>query len=549
MNIKHLIPVAALSIVMASCSSDEPSGNNGKNPGTDESGESYVSIAINLPSTTGSRAVADDGTIENDNFTDGIPAEYAVANSWLVMFEGTDATEATAKITNKYKLEQLRPWNTEGTNMDNVTVTAQTTRKIQAKPENSARNWALVVLNAPSQAFMDTHFATGKTLEDITTDATITQADMNNANGFFMTNAPTLNSAGNAAVTLVNLSGKIFTTEEAAKNSPAVDIYVERGVAKVMVNKSYTDDQEINLGSEKAKVDVTAWNLDITNEKSNLVRNVDGINSWIQGGTSRFFSASSKRIYWARDINYDNTTDFNVFARANDANLTLGSSVYCLENTFNVAHMRQNETTRIIFKAQLKNADGEVLPTFFTIGNSTVKYTETSLCNLIKAQAVANIDGKADGTKYSVTLKANMSYAGTHHVENNTVTVTYDGTALTDDELEKIDTGIGNINAYNGGVCWYVGRIKHFGDQYCPWKSGDPTYGEAENAETAAKNYLGRYGVLRNNFYEITVEGIETLGSPTIPDPVNQPDDENTYFISFKVNMHSWAKRTQNIIL
>ncbi len=39
------------------------------------------------------------------------------------------------------------------------------------------------------------------------------------------------------------------------------------------------------------------------------------------------------------------------------------------------------------------------------------------------------------------------------------------------------------------------------------------------------------------------------LGHPDIPEAPNTPDDENEYYVSFKVNVHAWAKRVQNVIL
>ena len=67
--------------------------------------------------------------------------------------------------------------------------------------------------------------------------------------------------------------------------------------------------------------------------------------------------------------------------------------------------------------------------------------------------------------------------------------------------------------------------------------------------DDADGKYLGRYGVVRNNWYELQVSAIKNLGSPTIPTAPENPDDENQYYLTFKVNIHSWAKRVQNVIL
>jgi len=74
-------------------------------------------------------------------------------------------------------------------------------------------------------------------------------------------------------------------------------------------------------------------------------------------------------------------------------------------------------------------------------------------------------------------------------------------------------------------------------------------------------NYLGRYGMVRNNWYTIRLGAIAKIGSATVPnvnrdkptnpdpdDPENpeHPDDElEEAYIKARVNILSWAKRVQ----
>ena len=62
-----------------------------------------------------------------------------------------------------------------------------------------------------------------------------------------------------------------------------------------------------------------------------------------------------------------------------------------------------------------------------------------------------------------------------------------------------------------------------------------------------ANDYLGRYGVLRNNWYDLKIGSIKTLGSPVPLDysADGTPDDELEGYINVKINIMSWAKRTQ----
>ena len=63
----------------------------------------------------------------------------------------------------------------------------------------------------------------------------------------------------------------------------------------------------------------------------------------------------------------------------------------------------------------------------------------------------------------------------------------------------------------------------------------------------APARFLGRYGVLRNNWYELEVNSITGIGEPRIPQvpTTSDPDDELKQFISVNINILSWAKRVQ----
>ena len=86
-----------------------------------------------------------------------------------------------------------------------------------------------------------------------------------------------------------------------------------------------------------------------------------------------------------------------------------------------------------------------------------------------------------------------------------------------------------------------------------PWKKTESTLpsvsGSVYPSDHQAGNYLGRYGVLRNNWYTINVEGIKKIGSPVVPEVTGDPDDELAAYISVKINVLSWAKRTQGATL
>ena len=139
--------------------------------------------------------------------------------------------------------------------------------------------------------------------------------------------------------------------------------------------------------------------------------------------------------------------------------------------------------------------------------------------------------------------------------------VLYDGVKVSTPEINAINEKLGlkaagtdpikdpivGIATYKSGESYYIARIKHFGD-LTPWTEGQETYGTNDDAHNT--NYLGRYGVLRNNWYELTVGSVSGPGTPDVPTiKPTEPDDESYKYISVSVKILSWAKRSSTVDL
>ena len=61
--------------------------------------------------------------------------------------------------------------------------------------------------------------------------------------------------------------------------------------------------------------------------------------------------------------------------------------------------------------------------------------------------------------------------------------------------------------------------------------------------------FMQLFYVVRNNWYELTVNNVKKLGKPGINTPDNTPDDELDSYISVSINILSWAKRSQDVDL
>lgn len=572
MNIKHIFGLAVIAAMSASCSSNEDLGTAGPGTGSNETGVGYASFSINLPTTSGTRATGD------PTFENGDANEYDVFNATLLVFKkSTTAGEGNYTLAETVDLGSMEPW--KRSDETGVTTQAKITAKL-SKVDKSGDYFALVLLNNVSgtEDAKVTLPSEGETFSawNVATDAT---NFTDTKKGFYMANAPLYNATDKSVTTLVAIDkNKIFPTEaQASSGEAAADIYVERGLAKVTLTTATKDEKTVAASSSYAgdMVKISNWALDVTNKKTFPIHNVDGLSTdyaeiWnneaaAAPSTQRFVDNSkaiAKRVYWGTDPNYKETNlsaetpeskkarteNFNYIKKEN---LTADPKdpLYCCENTFNLANMVQGQTTRVIFKASytpkgFTAADGK---TFYKVGTSIALWKEKDLKDHIKA-AVTKVITDATEENTTIDLAAegnNITTAGNHEIEAANITVT--GHKVTDAEVKAVNDKVGltekaGISTYENGESYYIARIKHFGDALTPWTSG--VYGENNLA------YLGRYGMLRNNWYELEVNSVSGPGYPDVPEvKPNTPDDEDDKYINVSVKILDWAKRSQKVDL
>lgn len=567
MKIKHYFGLAVIAAMTASCSSNNDLVNGGNGSSEVENGTAYASFKINLPTTSGTRAVPD-GT---PDFNEGTAAEYEVKNGTILIFDAT-----TDKFVTSADLGTMNPWTDVKT--DGVTTAAIATVKLSGVSVKGNYK-ALVLLNND----FDVTTTTKKVKVKLPTASTDTYAnwskdvskvnavDYAKTDGIFMANAPMYNGTTKEPTTLVDIKG-VYASQEEAQAKPATTIYVERGLAKVTMKDFETGGYTIDGGTyDGATVKIEKWQLDVTNNSTYPVHQIGGLSSATTGfadiwKTDRFYDKTStafNRVYWGVDPNYNDAqyqtlanckTAFKMITK-DDVNGVTANPQYCLENTFDLDNMKQGQTTRVVFKAVFTpKAFTSSYKTFYKIGNNTDIWSQENLETQIKTVALTAM-GITDATeqgKYGVDLSKGTNIsgkAGQHLIE--AANITYSGEPASSKVKPDIITAINEklglsaetgISTYLNGEAYYIARIKHF-NEMTPWTPGT-AYG-SEN-----EKFLGRYGVLRNNWYELSVNKVSGLGYPDVPEvKPTLPDDENDQYISVSVKILSWAKRSQKINL
>ena len=576
MRIKHFFGLAVIAAMTASCSSNNELVNGGNGSGENESGAGYASFKINLPTTGGTRATAGE-----PEFNGGAANEYAVNDATLLLFKKvTEDGKDVYKFQEVVELGNMEPWTKKDPANGGITTTAKMTAKLNNASVGSTDYYALILLNNNYDAGTSTAKIKYPTVNQTFSDWS-KNADNATANylkydkGFFMANAPKY--VAGAPETLVKINN-IYASKQEAENSAATTVYVERGLAKVSLATG-SDDKHVEIADGNYagdQVDIKGWTLDVTNTKTYPVHVTEGLwaDTWkatttpaaTNGATMDRFHDTKltefPRVYWGLDPNY--STDFTKVA-ACEGEFTMATTTdfktgveakkpqYCRENTFDIDHMVQGQTTRVLFSAKYKPAGFSAGETFYKMGNSSQLWNADKVVAQIKAKAM-EVFNETDADKVEVILTGtDLVKAGIHLITKANVK---HGTAeISDDDITAINTKLGfkaasgtdpmvGLSTYVDGVSYYIARVKHFGDDLTKWEAGNDTY----NSNNA--NWLGRYGVLRNNWYELSVSSVSGPGYPDVP-KVNPtaPDDENEQYINVEVKILDWAKRSQSVDL
>ena len=597
--LKNMAWTMAATLVMAACSDSlDESDNTGQGPLT---GEGYVKVAINMPTTNGSMTRVDDGSILDD----GLENEYKV-NSGIIAFFKAGSTEsnpdANATFVKAYALNSLTQ---QDDNTDLQVSTRVTTTTEAPLVGDSEQLYALVILNPNTNVVSvnssgvltvgTTDLSSKSTLDALQSklsDQTLTNYTGADNNSFLMTNAPLSTVAGNQ--TLSSATAKILVpvtvheTKAAAEgDTDPARIYVERVVAKVTLsgfnysNNEYTKVATVTTSKPSGDtesvyngdvIQLQGWVLTVTNKSTKLVRDVSNFSSWLtttDNNASRFVGTNTiamadnqnyYRIYWAEDGNYNNAdttpdADFTTYSPSvqptswnpNAERTSSSSPLYCLENTMNYDEQIENRTTSVLLKTEYRvkfhEDDTPDARDFYICGTSPTKYPkesitisgepETTIQSIVEyVQTIASVNDLAlqEGVNGGI-------YEGTDGMK---ALFKKTNAPLSDEEATKIWNAVGPIKYYKGGVSYYYAAlIRHFNDSEAKWEAD----------EAYALKHLGRYGVVRNNWYDITINSISGPGDPAIVPPSGNPDDNAEGYIRAEINVLSWAKRSQGVDL
>ena len=562
-------------------------------------GKAYLTLQIPLGSQTMTRAV---------EFADGSEDEYKVKDAYILMFAG--ASEATATFASAYKVDNpplVNDANQQITRTVTITLSdANLNTGDKLFPFVVLNNNASAIT---AQSLTNVTFANGGSEVTLTGGSStfsalnsVTIADYKDDDGYFLMTNATLANGNTTSASLFHLpeiaASYFFPTEEQSRQNPAGHVNVERLAVKTTVESGLGTGTHNVLGNEYAKFvnDDLTFALDNYNTKSYAYRHLSAVSypRFVESLPVEPYYPLVYRTYWAEDANYADgvTTNFTNYTNLAPSWKAMGANDYCAENTFDVAHMQDNCTTSVLVRLQLNNgrdfyttsvtgSDIVFQPPGYTLeeqGTSAsssfartrsdvVTYDGTNTATIdeyLRQWLMETNSGfrnwvntyAAGEVKHVVITLTNDAATGTATVSSVTQTARASGSAgaTAFDALNLVSYFANNValKFYDDGYCYYRVLIRHFDDTQTPWASAasmtDNTTGQVYGSgDTANANYLGRYGVVRNNWYNISINSVTHIGSPIIPALTTDADDKVEQLLNATLSISGWEAHSQNL--
>lgn len=511
--------LTGLALLTASCSSNDEALNGGN--GASNDGNTYAQIAISVANSATTRA---DGNNTGDEVY-GEDNEYTVNDLTVVLAD-----------KNGIAMQVITPELKTATDADDADKQVRVTKPFKCTPGTYK---VYVLANYKNCQDKLSPIIKGSTdmkavfgLDDYTI--------LSKSGNFFMTNAsaPTeqtidKDATGNATKTEVDDAGKEMTDGKTNLNLLTVD--VERAVSKVTFTSDKLSFDIIEGNNTIATAELVGASLINLNKKMYLVK--DGQKATNKPSTV-VASVNSDWPY-PKDPNYNQTSidiDANFFQKEASVFPALNKAkFYCPENTMEASAQLNGQTTGVVYKVKYTPQEGYY--TELAAENGTDNYSK--MFEAVLKLGTANIDplitkdifttaDLKDGTFYSYNGYVFKSKAGARLYK--AIATNTDGKAATvnttfqDPEIDK------DIQTYANGYCYYTAWIKH---------NPDGGYMQQD-----------KYGVVRNFWYELTVNSIKKLGysKPTYKNATD-PDDKAEASIQVQVNIKKWRWVKQNVDL
>lgn len=512
--------LTGLALLTTSCSSNDEALNGGN--GASNDGNTYAQIAISVANSATTRA---DGNNTGDEVF-GTDDEYTVNDLTVVLANENDIA-----------MQVITPTLKTVSNKDEADKQVRVTEPFTCTP---GKYKVYVLANYKNSQSSLSPIIKGSTdMKMVFGIGDITK--LYTENYFFMTNV----SAPEEKDIVEKATGKEVnddgTEKTGGKNVNLVTVNVERAVSKVTFGNT-ADKLSFNIeegGNIIAKAKLEGVSLINLNNKMFLVK--DGklaqnkpvtTNDWPYPVDPNYYKTKEDADYATYITDNFTQKEASSFSAPSDAKF------YCPENTMSAPAQLNGQTTGVVYKVNYK-PEGKYY-TELAAENGTDSYSQMfekvlALGDDVRDAAITKTifttaegtDG-TNGTFYSYNGYVFKTKAGARLYK--AIATNPGADAATVNTAFKNNESDDDIQTYAEGYCYYTAWIKH--------NPGGTTMQQ------------DKYGVVRNFWYELTVNSIKKLGysKPTYKDP-KDPDDKAEASIQVQVNIKKWRWVKQNVDL
>ena len=545
MKLRNLMWGACACILTAGCSNDDVAVDKGSNIMQND-GEAYVKVRIAMADGAYSRATTTDGA---NGYADGTVTEQQVNDVFFVFYK--DGIFSTlGKLVKSSEDGTLDNPDSDDNGNTEAYIDAVIALELNEGDEIPNQVIACVNMKDKQNDFIN------KNLDDAKTQ--IKASSIGTDGNFAMTSSTYFDASRNEYLA-VEVPAFYETEAAALADEHPVTIYVERLAAKITVKANEAgikNDPITDVPGYVLKFTPEGYVVNETNTKEYYLKNVNATD-WADWNWA--IADGDHRCFWAQDPNYTSTADGDLaYTNYEDGSkVTIGTSQYCMENTFELDTDETpgyDECTHLLLvgKYDVTTTEG-----------ASVDLTGTTLYMLggrayigdnIKEYLLSQVDEDAvlpwyqdgnewkhpDATSYNIILVPNSDNTITLEFEPEEGKTYFTGEDHTT-ELNDFDTyneglattlttTVGAPEAFFEGEAYFAVPIEHFG-------------GAQE------KNDTGKYGVVRNHSYILTIdqisglgEGIYNPGSEIIPTP-----GKKRYYVAATLNVLSWKTVSQDV--
>lgn len=597
MTIRSLLLAASVAALLAGCAKEDDSPQEGAGGTTTVPAGATGTMNVSLKYAIETRA--------DQEYDDGEDSESTAQDLTIYFFDNSKNYLGSSYVSDLSQEDDSKDDNVTST----ITVDVPT-NIVQTLYGNSGQKmYVVAVLN---KGTFTPQITDGQNYSVFNAACQIALADAAKTDNFMMTSSNYLKDISGTqqtemALTPITNKNVGLKSDDQTTSPDPVTIAVERVVAKVTVQDTET------RPTDGATWTILGWGLNVTNKTFYPVKNFGGdqfldllaskYNTW-QPNTSNkpWNNPTDMRSHWAVDPNYaegqatitDKPDDFNKFSFSDPSSAKAKEALYCFENTTVETMQQRNATTSAVIVAQFYPKDfKEADKAGSWIKWNDAAYSKENNYATFVEKVVEDVDGDNqvitkyykldtngtttgnDGKKYSPLSEEDFICTYTTEGKEKitfgkkNTTIGYKDAELqvalkdseiklytiTDDQASEATSAPVEINkaiakaltdnpptVYYEGYCYYVVPIRHF----AKGEVAEYTSGEYQ------PNHLGRYGIVRNNYYQITINDItqpgEPITDPTV-DPPTDKDDETNYWINVSIKVLSWKIRTQNVIL